>query len=263
MSSQPVLLERHGAVARVTLNRPEARNSLDRPTKEALLAVLHEVAADEEVRAVVLTGAGRHFCAGQDLGEHAGALIHGAEVAFATVPEHYAPITLTLATMAKPVVAAIGGACVGAGLGFALACDLRVISDQATFSTAFTGIGLTCDSGLSATLARAVGEARARELVLLSEPFGAQDAVRWGIAGTVVGPDEVLGTAEELAARLAAGPTTAYAESKRLLAVSPHLPLAEVLVAEAEAQVRCGSTSDHVGAVEAFLGKRRPEFTGR
>ncbi len=263
MSDQPVHVERRGAVATVTMQRPEAHNALDTALKVALREALDEVAGDEAVRAVVLTGTGRAFCVGQDLAEHATALGGGGAAAFATVAEHYGPITTALATMPKPVVAAVNGTCVGAGLGFALACDLRVMAEGATLGTAFTGIGLTCDSGLAATLPAAVGAARARELVLLARTFDPAQAVSWGISGEVVPPEEVAATAAALAERLAAGPTRAYAESKLLLDAAPGAPLAEVLAAEGEAQVRLGDTEDHRRAVADFLGKRTPTFAGR
>lgn len=253
-----VSVSHEGAVATVTLLRP----ALTRELKTDLRDALERIAADDAVRAVVLTGTGRAFCVGQDLGEHAEALRADPATAFATIDEHYNPIVTTLATMPKPVVAAINGTCVGAGLGFALACDLRVTADTAKFGTAFTGIGLTCDSGLSATLARAVGAARASELVLLGEAFTATQAAEWGIAGRVVPAGDVASTAAALAARLAAGPTRAYAEAKRALAASWGAPLPEVLRLEGEAQARLGLTADHRGAVEAFLGKSEPVFHG-
>ncbi len=262
MTSQPVTVERDGAVATVTLNRPDSRNSLTRELKDALVEELRGVADDTTVRAVVLAGSGKAFCVGQDLGEHAAALAEDPARAFTTVEEHYSPIVTMLATMPKPVIAAVNGTCVGAGLGFALACDLRVFATEATLGTAFSGIGLTCDSGLSSTLPRAVGEARARELVLLARTFDPETALGWGITGMIVEPEEVLATAQQLAAQLAAGPTTAYAESKRLLARGQDRPLAEALADEAEAQVRCGATKDHVGAVSAFLEREKPTFIG-
>lgn len=260
-----VRVERSGAVATVVLDDPAARNALTVAAKEALVDALGAVAADGDVRAVVLSGAGRTFCVGQHLGEHAAALRdHGPERTFATVLDHYAPVVEALTGMPKPVVAAVNGTCVGAGLGFALACDLRVFAAGATLSTAFTGIGLTCDSGLSATLARSVGEARARRLVLLGDAFTPEQAVAWGIDGEVVAPDDVLATAQALAGRLAAGPTRAYAETKQLLALAAAgAPLREVLRAEAAAQTRLGATEDHQGAVAAFLDRRTPEFHGR
>jgi 2-(1,2-epoxy-1,2-dihydrophenyl)acetyl-CoA isomerase len=258
-----VLLDRDGAVATVTLNRPGSRNSLDTALKSALVEALTDVDADDSVRAVVLAGAGGHFCVGQDLAEHAHGLHADPSHAFDTVSRHYTPITLALATMPKPVVAAVEGSCVGAGLGFALACDVRVFASDAKLATAFTGIGLTCDSGLSHTLPRAVGAARAQELVLLGRPFSAEDAVAWGISGTIAEPGEVLDAARAIAVRLAAGPTAAYAETKRLLADSWDRDLETQLKAEGEAQVRLGATDDHAGAVKAFIAKERPTFTGR
>ena len=154
-----LLVSLDDGVATVTLNRPDRGNGLTTELKERLLDALGNVGDDPAVRAVVLTGSGRSFCVGQDLGEHAEALRSDASTAFETVKRHYNPIVALLAGMPKPVIAAINGACVGAGLGFALACDLRIAADTAKFATAFTAIGLTCDSGLSATLALAVGAA--------------------------------------------------------------------------------------------------------
>ncbi|WP_028927135.1 enoyl-CoA hydratase/isomerase family protein [Pseudonocardia acaciae] len=266
MSTEPsgpaVRLERDGAVATVTLNRPERRNALTVELKEALLAALIEVAGDAEVRAVLLTGNGKSFCVGQDLGEHAEALRADPATAFDTITAHYSPIVRALAEMPKPVVAGLNGGAVGAGLGFALACDLRIAAAGASFATAFAAIGLTADSGLSASLAHAVGAARAGELLLLGEPFTAEQAHGWGLVRAVVPPDEVLPTALELTQRLAAGPTAAYAEIKKGLALGAVSPLDRVLAAEHAAQARLGLTGDHAGAVEAFLAKRRPTFEG-
>jgi 2-(1,2-epoxy-1,2-dihydrophenyl)acetyl-CoA isomerase len=257
----PVLVERQDAVATVTINRPERRNALDVATKVALRDALAAVGTDEAIRAVVLTGAGGAFCAGQDLTEHAAALEADPTTVFDTVGEHYAPITTSLATMPKPVIAAVEGVCVGAGLGFALACDLRVFGSGAVLATAFSGIGLTCDSGLAYTLPRAVGAARARELVLLAETFTADQAVAWGIAGRVVEDGDALGHAQHLAAKLAGGPTAAYAESKRLIAAATSLD--QTLAEEAAAQARLGLSVDHPAAVAAFLTKQKPAFVGR
>lgn len=247
-----------GAVATMTLNRPDKGNSLTVALKEALRDTLARVAADPRVRAVVLTGAGRSFCVGQDLAEHAEMLRADPPAAFATVREHYGPIVETLTTMPKPVVAAINGACVGAGLGIALACDVRLAADSARFATAFCGIGLTFDSGLSVSLAAAIGRARAKELMLLGRTLDAAKALDWGLVGRVVPTTGLATEAAEVAAELAAGPTAAYAETKRLLA---HLG-PEVLEREAAAQERLGRTTDHRNAVAAFLEKRPPTFTG-
>ncbi len=258
-----VVVERNGAVATVILNRPDRHNGLSNALKTELRDRLAEIADDVSVRAVVLTGAGPSFCVGQDLAEHAEALGADAAHALDTIAEHYNPIVRALVTMPKPVVAAINGTCVGAGLGFVLACDLRVAKAGARFGTAFTGIGLTCDSGLSATLARTVGAARASELVLTAEGFTAEQAAEWGLVGRVVAADEFDTTVTALAERLAAGPTLAYAEAKAALAAAWSPPIDEVLAAEGAAQVRLGMTDDHRAAVEAFLAKAKPTFSGR
>jgi 2-(1,2-epoxy-1,2-dihydrophenyl)acetyl-CoA isomerase len=261
-----VLLQRDEqgpAVAVLTLNRPARYNALTTELKTALLGAVREVAGAGEVRALVVTGSGKAFCVGQDLGEHAEALRSDPATAFATVTEHYNPIVLGLADLPFPVVAAINGPCVGAGLGFALTCDLRVAAAGLKFSTAFTGIGLTADSGLSASLAHAVGVSRATELLMLNETFTAEDAKAWGLLRDVVPADEVLPTALELARRLATGPTRAYTEVKRAVRHGAVSELPAVLAEEGAAQARLARTEDHVAAVEDFLNKRRPTFQGR
>ena len=249
---------RDGAVATVILPGP----ALSLAVKESLLEALRSVAADDAVRAVVLTGTGRAFCVGQDLAEHADALDRDPATALDTVQEHYNPIVTTLATMPKPVVAGVNGTCVGAGLGFVLACDFAVVAEGATLGTAFTGIGLTCDSGLSVTLPAAVGMARARALLLRPTTFTAEQAVTWGLPFDLVPAGEVGARAGALAAELAAGPTAAYAETKRLLADGRSRPLTDSLAAECAAQRRLGTTADHGNAVRAFLAKQRPAFVG-
>ncbi|MUL47160.1 enoyl-CoA hydratase [Mycobacterium sp. CBMA293] len=259
----PVLIERDGAVAIVTINRPKRRNALTNSLKVALVEALNELGTDVTVRAVVVTGAGGHFCAGQDLAEHATILAARPEHAFDTVALHYSPIVTALATMPKPVIAAIEGTCVGAGLGFALAADLRVVSHDATFATAFSSIGLTCDSGLAHTLPRAVGDARARELILLAQPFTAEKANEFGLVTRLTPPGNALVEAIELAATLSTGPTRAYAESKGLLARSYFQALDQTLDQEGLAQRRLGATTDHKTAVNAFLAKEKPAFIGQ
>jgi 2-(1,2-epoxy-1,2-dihydrophenyl)acetyl-CoA isomerase len=263
-AAAPVLVDRDAApgVAVVTLNRPERRNALTRELKESLRAALDRVGADRAVRAVVLTGSGRAFCAGQDLGEHAAALDADAASALDTVERDYNPIVSALTGMPKPVVAAVDGVCVGAGLGLALACDLRVAAEGARFATAFAAIGLTADSGLSAFLVHSLGASRASELMLLGEPFTAEQAAQWGLVRAVVPADRLLDEALELALRLAAGPTAAYAEIKKALAFGAVSALDAVLAAEGAAQSRLGRTRDHARAVHAFLAKERPTFEG-
>jgi 2-(1,2-epoxy-1,2-dihydrophenyl)acetyl-CoA isomerase len=253
-----VTVERDGAVASVILPGP----ALSLAVKEGLLSSLRSVADDESVRAVMLTGTGRAFCVGQDLAEHAAALGQDPATALETVREHYNPIVTMLTTMAKPVVAAVNGTCVGAGLGLVLACDFAVVAEGAVLGTAFTGIGLTCDSGLSVTLPAAVGMPRARALMLRPTTFTAEQAVSWGLPFELVPADQVRATAASLAAALAAGPTAAYAETKRLLVDGASRPFADSLAAEGAAQRRLGTTADHANAVRAFLAKEKPTFQG-
>ncbi len=250
-------------VATVTLNRPGAANALDLDAKENLLAILERAAGDPEVRAVLLAGTGKAFCVGQDLGEHAQALSRDPDTALETVEQHYNPIVRTIAEMPKPVVVAINGACVGAGLGFALAGDIRVAAESATFGTAFAGIGLASDSGLAANLVHALGSSRATELLMLGTTFTPQQALDWGLVHRVVGDGQALTAATELAERLARGPTSAYAETRGLLRAAATQDFGEMLRLEAGAQQRLARTSDHHAAVRAFLDKRTPEFDGR
>lgn len=258
MTEQQVLVDRDDAVVTITLTAP----ALTAASKVALRDAVAEVASDDQVRAVVLAGSSKAFCVGQDLAEHSAALADGADAAFATVREHYSPIVRDLMTMPKPVIAAVGGACVGAGLGLALACDYRVFATGAKLGTAFAGIGLTFDSGLSFTLPRAVGDARAKELILFGRVFSAEDGISWGIAGEIVDPDEVQDRSRALGRQLAQGPTTAYAESKRLILEGADRGLASALEAEALAQTKCGQTADHAEAVRSFLAREKPTFSG-
>jgi 2-(1,2-epoxy-1,2-dihydrophenyl)acetyl-CoA isomerase len=253
-----VTIERAEAVASVILPGP----ALNLAVKDGLLESLLAIAADEQIRAVVLSGTGRAFSVGQDLAEHAAALDKDPATALDTVREHYNPIVTALMTMPKPVVAAVNGTCVGAGLGLVLACDFVVMAEAAVLGTAFTGIGLTCDSGLSVTLPAAVGMQRARALLLRPATFSAQDAVSWGLPFELVPADQVRPTATALAATLAAGPTAAFAETKQLLVDGASRPLADSLAAEGAAQRRLGMTADHKNAVRAFLAKEKPTFQG-
>jgi 2-(1,2-epoxy-1,2-dihydrophenyl)acetyl-CoA isomerase len=262
--SDPLLLDRTDGVATLTLNRPESMNSLSVALKEALLAALVEVRADPAVRAVVLTGAGRAFCVGQDLREHVAMLESGDPTPLRTVHDHYNPITLGIAEMPKPVVAAVRGMAAGAGAGFAFASDLRIGGPGTGFLMAFANVGLAGDSGVSWTLQRLVGYAKASEMLLLAQPMRAAEADRLGLFTTMADDDEkVLPTAQELAARLAAGPTVAYAQIKRSLAVGASGTLAETLAAEGDAQAIAGGTADHRNATAAFVAKQKPVFEGR
>lgn len=263
MTDQPVLYGIDAGVATITLNRPDAMNSLDTTTKVALRDDIRRAADDPSVRAVVLTGRGRAFCVGQDLNEHADALRSGSASLGTTVEQHYNPIVHGLATMGKPVVAAVNGVAAGAGASFAFACDFRIVGQSAGFNLAFTAIGLSCDSGSSWTLPRLVGWAKARELLMLPRTVRADEALSLGLATEVVSDDEVLTRARELARQLASGPTLAYAAVRDVLNYSATHPLEESLVREGEMMNRTGATEDHRAAVTAFLSKQKAEFVGR
>ncbi|MGY1605984.1 MULTISPECIES: enoyl-CoA hydratase/isomerase family protein [unclassified Geodermatophilus] len=254
-----VTREDAGGVATVTLQRP----GLGRAMRRELLEVVQAIAADESVRAVLLTGTGRAFCVGQDLGEHVEALRGDASTSLSVVEEEYNPLLLALAALRVPVVVGVNGACAGAGLGIAMAGDLRVAAAGAKFTTAFTGIGLSSDSGLAARLVHSVGLGRATELLLLPDPFPAESALQWGLVHRVVPAEQVAGEARALAERLAAGPTAAYRAVKTVLASAATDRLEDSLALEARLQTRLGQTADHAEAVEAFLAKRPPRFTGR
>ena len=263
MTDEPALLiDDDKAVRTLTLNRPAAYNSLTIVLKNELLAALRAAAADESVRAVVLTGAGKAFCAGQDLKEHVALLASGDPAPLSTVDEHYNPITLTIARMPKPVIAAVNGMAAGAGASFAYAADLRIAAESAKFLMAFANVGLTADSGGSWTLPRLIGYGRAMEMMLLAKPVDAARALEIGMVSQVVPDADVLAVAQELATRMAAGPTTAYATIKAALQVAAGTDLPSALVEEARGQTAAGATDDHREAVEAFVAKRNPDFTG-
>jgi 2-(1,2-epoxy-1,2-dihydrophenyl)acetyl-CoA isomerase len=256
--SDTVTREDADGVATITLMRPGLSSSL----RADLLAAVRDVGADEAVRAVLLTGTGRAFCVGQDLAEHVESLRGNAATSLSVVEDEYNPLILALAALRVPVVVGINGAAAGAGLGIALAGDLRIAAAGAKFTTAFTGIGLSSDSALAARLVHAVGASRATELLLLPEPFLAETAAQWGLVHRVVEAERVLPEAQALAARLAAGPTAAYRAVKTVLATAATDSLEDTLALEARLQTELGRTADHREAVEAFLEKRTPRFTG-
>jgi 2-(1,2-epoxy-1,2-dihydrophenyl)acetyl-CoA isomerase len=252
-----------GAVATITLQRPAAMNAMTTAAKVELLAAVSEAGSDQAVRAVVLTGAGeRAFCAGQDLRDLEPVGGQPPDLG-RTVLEHYNPIVLGLATMPKPVIAAVNGVAAGAGAAFALACDVRFAARSASFLMAFANIGLTGDSGISWTLQRIVGHARALTMLLLPERLDAERALELGMVNAVV-PDEALQQAtQELAARMAAGPTRAYAAIKQSVLHAAAADLGSSIALEAELQRDLGYSEDHLGAVASFLAKEQPVFSGR
>lgn len=256
-----LLIDDADGVRTFTLNRPESFNSFTVALKERFLEAAVEAAEDDSVRAVVITGAGKAFCAGQDLKEHIGLLEAGDPAPLNTVEKHYNPLIKAIVAMPKPVIAAVNGMAAGAGASLAFASDLRVAGAGAKFLMAFANVGLTADSGASWTLPRLIGHGRAMEMMLLAQPVGAEEALRIGMVGQVVPDGEVLSTAQALARKLAAGPTTAYAKIKEAMAFTGALEAA--LEVEARTQAEAGATADHREAVAAFVAKRKPDFTGR
>jgi 2-(1,2-epoxy-1,2-dihydrophenyl)acetyl-CoA isomerase len=259
-----LLVERTEGVATLTLNRPDSLNSLDLALKVALRDALQDIAADDSVRAVVLTGAGRAFCVGQDLREHVGMLDSGDPAPLSTVDLHYNPIATSLAEMGKPVIAAVRGMAAGAGAGLALLADFRIGGPKTGFLMAFANVGLAGDTAVSWTLPRLIGHAKATELLMLAEPVSSASALQLGLLTQMVDDDEeVLPAAQVLAARLAAGPTVAYAQIKRELMIGGSSTLAEALAVESNAQSISGATEDHRASVAAFVAKQPRVFIGK
>jgi 2-(1,2-epoxy-1,2-dihydrophenyl)acetyl-CoA isomerase len=256
-------VRRRGAATWITLDRPDALNALDEPTKEALVGALGEAAEDETVRAVALTGSGRAFCVGQDVRELEQGYREGrAPDLAAALERHYAPICRLLAGMPKPTVAVVNGVAAGAGVSLALACDLRLASSAARWRLAFSGIALVPDAGSTWHLPRLIGLSRALEMALLGDWVEADQALAFGLVNRVWPAEELQGQAEAAVAALAAGPTLALGRAKALLRDHLQVGLAEALAGEAEAQVASGQTKDHLEGVTAFLEKRHPNFQG-
>jgi 2-(1,2-epoxy-1,2-dihydrophenyl)acetyl-CoA isomerase len=247
-----------GGVMTITLNRPEVLNAFDSAMHEAFRAALEEAQAPE-VRAVVLTGAGRGFCVGQDLNEFKEAAGDIGERLRST----YNPNVLALWGLEKPVIAAVNGPAAGAGLSLACACDLRLAVSSATFVPAFIGIGLVPDTGATYLIERLLGYSRAFEWLCSGRRLSAADAHAWGLVAEVVGDGRLSERAADVAATLAALPTRALGMTKRLLQHAALSSLDEQLELEAELQAEAAGSEDFREGVNAFLEKREPRFTGR
>ncbi|MBU6424437.1 MAG: enoyl-CoA hydratase/isomerase family protein [Chloroflexota bacterium] len=260
----PVRVERDGALAVLVLDRPEVLNAFDDAMTSALTAAVLRAAADASVRAVVITGAGRAFSAGQDLRDRAASIERGAELHLGDeLRRRYHPLVTAIREMPKPVVAALNGTVAGAGLGLACACDVRVASSSAVLRAAWARVGLVPDAGSAFFLPRIVGWGRALHVVLAGEPIGADEALRIGLV-TRVWPDDTFAASWRTFARaLADGATQALALTKRGLNAAWDHDLASFLDVEAELQDRAGRTADYAEGVRAFLEKRRPRFDGR
>lgn len=259
--SSTVQVEREGAVAVVRLNRPDAMNSFDVATDQALLEAVKDMAHDPTVRAVVLTGTGKVFCTGADVaemkasGENAARLFDDL-----TVPYH--AMLLVMQNADKPFIAAINGIAAGGGVGLALSCDLAVMSASARFVLAYSNLGVSPDGGSTAQLARHLGPMRAREAILVDDGISAEKAAAWGLVNAVVPAEEVLEVAMSMAAKVAQRAPHTVRETKRLIELASHSPLERTLEAERHAIVAAGRTEDFREGLAAFFEKRKPEFKG-
>lgn len=252
-----VTVEVEGGVHRITLNRPEVMNALNRDMRAELLAALQD---GHGARVIVLTGAGRGFCSGQDLTDAKGLEAAGFE---AILNDEYVPMIRAITEAPVPVIAAVNGAAVGAGANLALACDLVIACESAVFVQAFTRIGLIPDAGGTSFLPRRVGLQRAMGAALLAEPVTARQAEAWGMIWEAVPDDRFGEVVAARAAKLSAGPTGAYAALKEALRGAFDQSLDAQLATEARLQGQCGASEDFREGVAAFLGKRPAKFGGR
>lgn len=255
-----ILLEKENAVARLILNRPEKFNSFNREMALSLQAHLDRCAADNEIRCVVITGTGKAFCAGQDLGEATDPQGPGLET---IVREHYNPLILKIRNLEKPVIAAVNGVAAGAGASISLACDIVVAKESAAFIQAFSKIGLIPDSGSTYFLPRMIGTQRSLALMMTGDKVSAPEAVQMGMIYRYFTDADFEQGYMELAARLASMPTKGLALTKRLLQETFDNTLEKQLDRELEIQVAAGNTEDFQEGVQAFLEKRTPVFKGQ
>lgn len=255
-----IQFEKIGHVGKISLSRPDKFNSFNRQMALELQSVLDKCAVDDDVRCVMLTSSGKAFCAGQDLGEAIDPSGPGIEK---IVIEHYNPIVEKMRFMEKPIVAAVNGVAAGAGASLALACDIVLATQSASFSQAFSKIGLIPDSGGTHILPRIVGYHRAAALMFLSEKISAQEGKELGFIWKVFADDEFVAKSLELCTQLAAMPTKGIGLTKRLLNESVSNDLSAQLKLEAKVQVEAAASADHKEGINAFLEKRAPVFTGK
>lgn len=260
MAFETLILDKQAGVGTLTLNRPHALNALTPQLLNDIYDALHECAGDAGVRAIMLTGAGRGFCAGADIsGRSDGAEVREPDLGM----ERYSRVIRLLRETPKPVLGAINGAAAGAGLGIALACDLRLASETARFGAAFARVGLASDSAVAYHLIRLIGLGKATDLLFSGRLVPADEALALGLVNRIASPAEFGPAATAWAAQLAQGPTKALGFTKQIINASLSLPLAPVLEFEAYGQYITGKTEDHQEGVLAFAERREPRFQGR
>jgi 2-(1,2-epoxy-1,2-dihydrophenyl)acetyl-CoA isomerase len=258
---QPVLLRNDGAVAHIRFNRPQVLNALNAECAYALLAACKAVAADKNNRVVVISGEGRAFMAGGDIGSFSKGMAGNSEFFHELIGVFHEAMEI-LASLPRPVVASLNGAVAGAGLSVAMIADLAIAADDAKFTLAYSRLGTSPDGSSSWSLPRIVGTRKALEIAMLSDVFDAQEAQRLGIVNKVVPAAALAEETEKLARRLADGPTFAYGNIKQLIRQSHLNTLHDQLAKEGDAFVRCSQTEDFAEGVAAFIGKRAPKFSG-
>jgi 2-(1,2-epoxy-1,2-dihydrophenyl)acetyl-CoA isomerase len=263
MTTQSSLLSQvEAGVAWITLNRASQRNALDIPTLKSLHALLDQFNVDPAVRVIVLTGAGRSFCAGADLAEWAQAESRGELESYGWTETAHAMMS-RLYSLDKPTIAAINGTAVGAGMDLTLCCDLRLAAQSARFKAGYTGMAYSPDAGASWHLPRLIGTEQAKRLLFLDELWSADRALAAGLVSEVCADEQLLSVAGELAARLASGPTFAFAQTKKLMREGAQRSLPEQLSAELAAGLLCGRSEDGTEALRAAMEKRPPVFIGQ
>jgi 2-(1,2-epoxy-1,2-dihydrophenyl)acetyl-CoA isomerase len=263
VSGETVLVARTGGVTRLTLNRPDKLNAFTTGMHTELRAAFEAAAGDAQCRVIVLTGAGRAFCAGQDLAEIRPPGEGGGADAGSRLEQAYNPLVRLITTLEKPVICAVNGIAAGAGANVALACDIVFAARSASFLQAFTRIGLVPDASGTWTLPRLVGPARARGLTMLAEPLPAEQAAAWGLIWKAVDDDKLEAEVAAVASKLSVAPTYALGLTKRAIAQSSTNTLGQQLDLERDLQRLAGASPDAAEGIRAFLEKRSPKFTGR
>lgn len=263
VQSETLLASVTDGVMTLTLNRPDKLNAFNEEMHRALRAAMESARDEPTVRAVLLTGAGRAFCAGQDLGDRDPRKSTGAPDLGYTIETFYNPLLRLIRALDKPVVCAVNGVAAGAGANIALACDIVLAAKSAKFIQAFSKLGLVPDSGGTWSLPRLLGEARAKGLALTAEPLPAETAASWGMIWKAVEDDQLMAEATALAKRLAAGPTFGLGLTKQAIQAAATNSLDQQLDLERDLQRKAGRSADYAEGVAAFLDKRPAEFKGR